>query len=37
MGSLGWASNDLGLLTLTVVVAALSAYLVHAMLHPERV
>ncbi len=37
MGSLGWAANDLGLLALTVVVGALTAYLVHAMLHPERV
>ena len=37
MGSLGWASSDLGLLALTAVVGALTAYLVYAMLHPERV
>jgi F subunit of K+-transporting ATPase (Potass_KdpF) len=37
MGSLGWVTNDLGLLALTMVVSALSAYLVYTMLHPERV
>jgi K+-transporting ATPase KdpF subunit len=37
MGSFGWVTDDLGLLTLTLVVGALTAYLVYAMLHPERV
>jgi len=37
MGGDGWLASDVGLVTLTVIVSGLSAYLVHAMLHPERV
>ena len=37
MGSAGWVASDLGLVTLTAIVFALSAYLVYSMLHPERV
>ncbi len=32
-----WASHDLGLLVLTIVVLGLTAFLVHVMLHPERI
>jgi hypothetical protein len=37
MSTAGWLGNDLGLVTLTIVVSALTAYLVYTMLHPERV
>ena len=37
MVSAGWVGHDLGLVTLTAIVFALSAYLVYTMLHPERV
>jgi K+-transporting ATPase KdpF subunit len=37
MMSAGWLDADLGLVTLTALVFALTAYLVYTMLHPERV
>ena len=37
MGGAGWLASDLGLVTLTLIVSGLSAYLVYTMLHPERV
>ncbi len=32
-----WVANDLGLFVLTLIVAGLTAYLVYAMVHPERI
>jgi K+-transporting ATPase KdpF subunit len=37
MGLLSWIVNDLGLVVLTALVAGLTAYLVYAMLYPERI
>jgi len=37
MSAAGWVSNDLGLVTLTLIVSGLTAFLVYAMLHPERI
>jgi hypothetical protein len=34
---LAWAAHDLGLLVLTVLVLGLTAFLVHVMIHPERI
>jgi hypothetical protein len=36
MGALTWVVNDLGLVTLTILVSVLAAFLVYTMLHPER-
>jgi K+-transporting ATPase KdpF subunit len=36
MGSSNWIALNLGLTLLTVISIALTAYLVYAMLHPER-
>jgi len=36
-GAAAWVGNDLGLFALTLLVSGLTAYLVHTMLHPERV
>jgi K+-transporting ATPase KdpF subunit len=37
MSGLAWIAQDLGLVVLTLVVVALTAYLVYAMVHPERI
>ena len=37
MGAAAWVARDLGLVTLTGLVFALTAYLVYTMLHPERI
>jgi len=36
MDALAWVVNDLGLVTLTILVSGLAAFLVYTMLHPER-
>jgi hypothetical protein len=36
MGSLEWVVQNLGLVTLTVICAALTLYLAYCMIHPER-
>jgi len=37
MGVASWVAADLGLVVLTVLVSGLTAYLVYAMVHPERI
>jgi hypothetical protein len=37
MSVLAGVENELGLVVLTGIVSGLTAYLVHTMLHPERV
>ncbi len=37
MDVISWVSADLGLVVLTLLVAGLTAFLVWAMVHPERV
>jgi len=36
MGPLNWASQNLGLTTLTILSVALTLYLVYAMIRPEK-
>lgn len=36
MGSLDWVVQNLGLLSLTVICAGLTFYLIYCMIHPER-
>jgi len=37
MNAVVWVAHDLGLVTLTVLVSGLTAYLVYTMVHPERI
>jgi K+-transporting ATPase KdpF subunit len=36
MGPLPWLAPNLGLISLTVIAIALIAYLLYAMVHPEK-
>jgi len=37
MGAEAWATQDLGLIVLTLLVSGLTGYLVYTMVHPERI
>jgi len=36
MGELTWVSQNLGLMSLTLICVGLTVYLIYCMIHPER-